>query len=409
MPRRGMAVMKEDIDMSALNRFGNLIILIAVLLLLPQPATAEQTTSREYPTLYKSTRAMGMGGAYVAVGGRVDTLFYNPAGLINLPRDKGWEVDLLNVSGETSKNTKAFLTDLKDADKATDTNGSGSADDEKLQAVNNVLAKYRGENLHARVADLTAMGKGFDRWAFGVGMIGSGRLDAMTHQGLGADGILEVNADATYGVLGGVSIKVNDDLAAGVGVKYLHRESLVHEFTSRELVEHQNDLNAYIRDDLRQKGTAIGTDAGVIWKFAKNTRWRPSVGASVLNIGGLHFGNAGSIPQTLNAGVSVNPVVPFFRSLIVGIDYIDISNNYKKQYDQDMTKRLRYGAELQIIDILPFEAAVRAGMYEGAATVGCDLRLAIFTLSYALYSEEIGGYAGQDRDKRQLLTLNIGW
>jgi len=32
---------------------------------------------------------MGMGGAYTAVGGRVDSLFYNPAGLINIPGTRG--------------------------------------------------------------------------------------------------------------------------------------------------------------------------------------------------------------------------------------------------------------------------------------------------------------------------------
>jgi hypothetical protein len=30
-------------------------------------------------------------------------------------------------------------------------------------------------------------------------------------------------------------------------------------------------------------------------------------------------------------------------------------------------------------------------------------------LSYAAYSEEIGAYAGHDRNKRHLLTFTLGW
>ena len=43
------------------------------------------------------------------------------------------------------------------------------------------------------------------------------------------------------------------------------------------------------------------------------------------------------------------------------------------------------------------------------ATYGLDFRLLFITASYAMYTEELGAYAGQDKDKRQLVTLNIGW
>src|SRR5512147_2541236 len=90
--------------------------LIGILFLCaPAVVGAQQTSSREYPSFYKSPRAMGMGGAYTAIGGRVDSLFYNPAGLINIPRDKGWEVNgfplviPLNISAEVNKNGLDFV------------------------------------------------------------------------------------------------------------------------------------------------------------------------------------------------------------------------------------------------------------------------------------------------------------
>lgn len=393
--------------MTVIKKILDGIVFFVVLCILAPGAFAQSPTTREYPYLYKSTRAMGMGGAYTAIGGRVDSLFYNPAGLINIPRDKGWEVNLINISAEYGKNSKNFLNDMQDATDTGDLNNDGSTDDDQLRAVNDVLAKYRGENLHLRVADFTSIGKSYDRWAFGLGGIASGRIDAIPHQGFGTDGILEVNADVTYGGLGGFSFGVTENFFVGLSVKSLHRESLIHNFTARELVDHQNDLDDYIKDDLRQSGDAVSGDAGMIWKLAPGSPLRPSIGISVMNIGDLNFDRAGKVPQTVNAGIAVNPAIPVFRSLIVGLDYVDILNNYTQ--DKDTAKRLRYGAELQLFDIWPVELALRAGMYESYPTFGADLRLLFITASYAMYTEEVGAYAGQDKDKRQLLTLNIGW
>ena len=387
------------------NKF-HWLLLGALLFVLPASAGA---SNLEYPYIYKSTRAMGMGGAYTAVGGRVDSLFYNPAGLINIPQDKGWEVNLINLSAEFGNNTQKFLRDMKNAFDATDTPGDtdNTADDEKLRAVNDVLAKYRGENIHLRVADFTSIGHSYDRWAFGVGGLGSGRLDAMTHQGFGSDGFLEVNADALYGGIGGVSIGLTDNLFAGISVKSLHRDSLVHDFTARELVDNQNNLSDYIQKNLKTSGDATGFDLGVIWKFAPDSALKPSFGASVLNVGNMNFGAAGTLPQTVNVGFAINPDISWSRSLTVAADYVDVLNNFNQ--DKDKAKRLRYGAELQLFDILPAEIALRAGMYENSPTLGLDLRLLFVTISYAMYTEELGAYAGQDKDKRQLVTLNIGW
>jgi hypothetical protein len=388
------------------------IIAGSALLLMSTGAFAE-TSLREYPYIYKSTRAMGMGGAYTAVGGRVDTLFYNPAGLINIPKDKGWEVNgmlpvpALNISAEFNKNGENFFTDLTDALDTEDLNLDGETDDDQLKAVNDVLAKYRGENLHLLIADFPSIGKNYDNWAFGFGLIGSLQMNAMTHQGFGSDGLLEMNADLYYGGLGGFSMGVADNVYAGLSLKVLHRDSLIHNFTARELVDKSDGLEDFIMDDLVQSGDAFGLDAGVIWKFAPDSALRPALGASLMNIGDLDFGDAGTLPQTVNAGISINPEISWSRSLIVGVDYIDVFNGFKQ--DKDAAKRLRYGAELQLFDINPVEMALRAGMYQGQPTFGFDFRLTIVSISYAMYTEELGAYAGQDKDKRQLLTLNIGW
>jgi hypothetical protein len=375
----------------------------------PAGVYAQGPTTLEYPYIYKSTRAMGMGGAYTAVGGRVDTLFYNPAGLSNIRPGRGWEVNgfpiPINVSAEVNKGGQDFATSLMDALNLKDRpdDPDAATRDERLQALNDLLTKHRGEKLHLRFADFPSIGRNYGGWAFGAGGLGSLRVDAIAHQGFGSDGFFEANADITYGVLGGLSTEAADSVFAGLSLKFLHRTSLVHNFTAREMLERQVDLKEFMLNEFRRSGEALGLDAGVIWKFAPGSRLRPALGMSVMNIGDLNFRGAGRVPQTVNAGLSVNPR----RALIAAIDYVDVLNGYRQ--DRDPAKRLRYGAELQAFDDQPAALALRAGMYQGALTLGAELRILIVTISYAKYSEETGAFAGQDKDERQLLTVNVGW
>jgi hypothetical protein len=385
-----------------------LMFLFVFLFIFPAVVFSQEPTIKEYPYLYKSPRAMGMGGAYTAIGGRVDTLFYNPAGLSNMPREKGWEFNLINLGSEAGENAYNFYNDMNDALDTPDSNDLGTdASDDQMRAVNDVFAKYRGENIHLRIADFTSLGKNFENLAFGLGGLASARIDAMTHQGFGPEGFLEVNADATGGAIAGLSIRVIDGLYGGLSIKALHRESLIHNFTARELVEHQDNLDKYIKDELRESGNAVGFDAGLLYKFAQDSWLKPSVGISVLNIGDLKFGDAGKIPMTVNTGLAINPDIPVFRSLTIGLDYVDLFNNFEQ--DSDKGKRLRFGGDLQLFDKAIAAMGVRAGLYQGYPTFGVDLRLLIFSLSYVTYAEEVGAYAGQDKDRRHLVTLNVGW
>jgi len=370
-------------------------------------AWAQTPTSREYPYLYKSPRAMGMGGAYTAIGGNVDTLFYNPAGLSNIPKDKGWEVNILNVSAEASKNSKDFYNDLLNAVDTGDLNNDGSTSDDQQRAVNEVLNKYLGQHLHIRVADFTSFGKNSDSVAFGIGALASGKVDAMPHQGFGPEGILEVDADATYGAIGGLSIPLWKEFVVGASLKYFYRESVIHSFTPVELVDNYNNLNKFITEDLKKKGSALGFDAGVLWNFAPDSWWRPAIGVSAMNIGDLDFKDAGTLPMTINTGIAVHPQITTIRSLLVGIDYVDIANSYTQ--DKDMMKRLRFGTELQLFDKKMAELSLRAGIYQGYPTFGADVRLATFLISGTMYSEEVGAYSGQNKNTRYLVTFNFGW
>ncbi|RME64504.1 MAG: hypothetical protein D6778_07835, partial [Nitrospirae bacterium] len=243
-----------------------MVLLVVVFVVIVSNAYAQGPTIKAYPYLYKSPRAMGMGGAYVAIGGRTDSVFYNPAGLSAMPEDN-WEVNLLGLSAEIGKNSIDFVNDLSDALDTGDLDGDGDEGDDQMRAVNDVLAQYRGENLHLGMQDLTSFGRNFGSMAIALGGVGTFRLDAMTHQGFGSNGLLEINGDLTAGGFLSLSARLMDGLYLGGTVKGLHREALVHSFTARELVEKQDNLSDYITDELRQSGDAVGFDLGLLYRM----------------------------------------------------------------------------------------------------------------------------------------------
>ncbi|MDW8433316.1 MAG: hypothetical protein RMK35_00765 [Aquificaceae bacterium] len=385
---------------------NRLLTAVVSLIGLSAVALAQETSLRQYPYLYKSPRAMGMGGAYVAVGGKTDSVFYNPAGLSKMPV-KNFEVNLINLSAGIGKNVLDFAQDLQDAFDVGDRNRDGDETDDQLREVNRILKKYRGEPMHLELSNWSSIGRNQGNWAFTLGGVARARMDAVPHQGFGSNGFLEVDADITGGGVFGLSFKVAGGLFLGGSVKALRREAIKHSFTAAEIVENQDNLEDYITEELRKSGNAVSGDVGIIYAFAQKSFLRPAIGASVMNIGDLDFKKAGKIPMTVNIGFSVNPKIPVFHSLILAADYIDLTQQYKE--DKDKGKRIRLGGELQLINRWWLQLALRAGIYQGYPTYGAEIGSMLFNLSYVSYAEEVGAYAGQKKDRRHLITLNIGW
>jgi hypothetical protein len=347
-----------------------------------------------------------MGGAGVAIGGTFDSVFSNPAGLGKMPPGD-WEVNILGLRGEYGQNALDFMEDLGDAFDTGDLDGDGQTDDDELKAVNDVLRRFRGKNMHLAVSELTSIARNSEKIGFGFGALGTFNLDMTPHQGFGSNGLLEVHTNYRAGGIGSMSYRAADGVYLGASAKCVYEEGIDNVFTVRELVQNEADLEDYITDRLKKDGTALGVDAGVIYDFARESLLKPSVGFSLLNIGDLNFGDAGSIPMTANLGVAIRPEIPYFGSLAVGLDYVDLFQNFNE--DGDFGKRLRLGVELVLLENWLGSVALRTGLYQGYPTFGADVRLTVVTLSYVTYGEELGGSAGQDEDRRHLVMLGVGW
>ncbi len=387
-----------------INRKGSILFAIIAICsfftLLNAPVVS--AASKAHPSLYRSNRVMGMGGANVAVGGTFESVFSNPAGIAKMP-EGNWEVNIIRLNGELGENVYDFATDMMDA--------FDENEDDELNAINEVLAQYKGKNMHFTISDLTSIAKNSGKLAFGMGGVASFDSNSVAHQGIGTDGFFEVQANIKYGAIGGMSYQVKDDLYVGASLKLIHNESIDHLFTINEIIENEVEIGDYIVDDLREEGNAVGVDLGVLYdvtQFEKLSKLNPTVGLSLLNIGDLDFGDAGKIPMTVNIGASIRPEFEKFKlPLVIGLDYVDLFSNYEE--DSDIAKRIRLGAELGLVDKTVFSFLVRAGLYQGYPTLGADLRLFLATLSYTTYAEEVGAYAGQDEDRRHMVSLTVGW
>lgn len=336
----------------------------------------------ELPVFYKGIRPLGMGGAFTAVADDHNSMFYNPAGLNNI---KGFgRVDLLNPYFEYSKNTLNFFEDVKDV-------GDADTDSEQAQLAADLMSRWMGKNLHLR----TGVFPNVTMHNFGFGVLGQGYFDGEVHNPLGSS-TLDVRfgydvAAVASGALGFMESRVQ----VGITGKMVSRRIQERSYTTLDLVQ-QDGLDM---GDLQQ-GNGFGVDLGVI--VHPPVFLNPSLGLTVQNIGDIDLGDAGLIKQQVNLGLGLAPELPFGK-LILALDLMDASRNLGE--DDDTAKRLHAGVEYRFPVIL----AVRAGLHQGYPSFGLTADFWILKADYAFYIEEIGAYAGQRPDRRNVVQLSIGF
>ncbi len=366
----------------------------------------------EYPQLYKDPKVMGMGGANVAVGGHASALFYNPAGLSYIPREYGIEVELINLNASINENVLDFAEDFSDA---TDEPPvvTGDPDTDETMAMLDVMKQYLGKNIHFDANDFTSISRKGEKVAFAIGGLAGANFDFRTHSGFANDGAMEIQGIVYYGAAFGMSrdfkeVEIGNvilnDFALGFGVKQMNYGSINRAFSISELID--DDFQDNVEDNYLKEGTSTVFDLGGTYHLTPG--W--IVGASVLNIGGVGDKDAVYIPMTVNAGVGYLKRWEghkLFNQVRFAADYVDIAKGYEQ--DTDMIKRTRLGAGVNIWDGWFSTLSLRAGLYQGSTTYGANLRLLLLQVAYATYEEEVGAYAGQDKDRRHMINLTFGW
>jgi hypothetical protein len=361
--------------------------------------TGLQALSYEYPTLYKDARIMGMGGVNVGVGGESTAVFYNPAGLSAMKEEEGFEIDLINFNASFSENTLNLVDDLSLAE----------TNDEIIS----VTDSYLGKNNHLGFIDYSSVAYRGENIAWSVGVLGGVTLDITTHALGSPEGLIDIKTLAIVpGIVGAFSYDMSDVLSVGVGLKTLQGYSGLVKATISDIDALTNDAAAYADDKVTDFSTTA-LDIGVMYKldnfFPAANYWNPTLGVSVMDLGGTDLGIYGTIPTTVNFGFSVRPEFPILSDWVLAVDYIDAFSGMGEDYDSDMGKRFRMGMKTSLFNNSLITLTGSLGMYNASATYGIEARLAVLSIVYASYAEEIGGYAGQDADRRHALSLSIGW
>ena len=362
----------------------------------------------EYPQLYKDTKIMGMGGANIAVGGQATSIFYNTAGIADIPKEYGWEIELLNINVSASQNLQDFMDDMDEA------NADGKTDAQKTADTLDVTEQYLGENLHMSAnIGVISVAKKFEKYAFSIVPFGGFYTNTKTHRGSGSTGILETQGLFYSGVALGVSKDVENrnifgynltNISLGVGVKSLQYKTMYANLSVSELID--DNLEDYFEDKYTQDGSATVLDLGAKAEVYENL----IAGVSIQNIGSIASESTqNEIPMTVNLGVSYKHRFnrTYFNQYQFAFDYVDLLRAYSQ--DDDFIKRTRIGISGNAFDGWGGTLALQAGLYEGHPTFGIDLRASILKVSYTRYTEEIGAYSGQDTDTRHMLQVSLGW
>ncbi len=348
-----------------------------------------QTNS--YSRLYRGMRSLGMGGAFTAVGGDVEAVFYNPAGLHNM----GVQINVINPLVEGNTNILSIYSDIDDAQKVEDV---GNA---RNEALSDVFTKNQGKLVHAR----TSIFPNVAIKDYAVGFLGQGTVDArLRSPNLGT--VLEVNGGYEYGPVAGASFALPvDGLRVGVGGKWIQRTSFNEALTIIDLAA--EDLGKTLKDNVFTNSD-FSVDLGLLYDLNVPVVefLNPAVGFSVLDITALDFGDGRKIPTRANLGFSLRPTlpVPYLADLILAFDIEDITGNFEQ--DDSFWKRVHMGAEA---GFLGRHILLRLGLNQGYPTFGAELDLWALRMGYTYYSEETGAYAGQEQNTRHLVQFALGW
>lgn len=349
---------------------------------------AQAGSLNNYPYLYKGIRSVGMGGTFTAVGKDPESLFYNPAGLY----DMGFQIAIINPLIEIDESVLDLTGDIQDAlDKDTDT--------ERIDALTDIISTNMGKPLHGRMSL-------FPHLAIknaAIGVIGQGLVDMRLHNPLSSQGAVEVQGGYEYGPVMGFSIGFpTTGLRIGVGAKYIFNSWVAEGFTIRQIASEEFDPL-----DSKKDNADYSFDVGLLYDIPLIQSLNPRIGLSVLDITDLDFQEDSEgrlIPMRGNIGLSINPSLIGFMETILALDYQDITHQFEQ--DDSIGKRLHIGAEF---GFLARHILLRAGLNQGYTSAGAELDLWALKIGYAYYSEELGAYAGQDKDTRHLAQLSIGW
>lgn len=385
--------------------------ILAALLLAPAPPA---WGAKALPRYFPHIRPLLMGDAYVAVGDEASTVFYNPAGIANLPKST-WEVNLPLPQLDLGP---IFRDALADPEKV-----STKYEDLTTSEFRDLLGTRLYSNLNWRLPFVTLAERGL---AFGLG------VDVLTNTEVLGNPVLpglhlELHADAL--VFFTYAGRPTENLSLGITPKVIDRIGIDYTFTFGELFASGSTLDIENHPAFKDFTSGVtyvagGVDLGFIYRFPFWEAWEPRFGAAALNIGGYHtdvglkgieFGKrptpydppiGGEIPQLNSVGFAVSPTYAGIR-YTVALDAVDVTRTVLP--GNDWYKRTRLGLEIGI-GIKPDNTAlfsILAGFNATHPSFGVLSRVWLFEVGFGTYEVELGQEAGDQTEQRTIFTFSL--
>lgn len=183
------------------------------------------------------------------------------------------------------------------------------------------------------------------------------------------------------------------ELRLGLGGKMLWRRGGYKEIPLTTLLSASTDSLKALMGSFE---TGYGVDAGMqyVHKDGSNLSW--SLGASIQNIGDVHFskGVADPVPNNLTAGAAVKYSLGGITSATLSYDQAYLLTT------TDWRKRNHLGVEWELPGLSVF-----GGIYQTYLTYGASFDAWILRVTAASYAEELGGMAYQNGNRRYLVRL----
>ncbi len=375
-----------------------------------QSAFAAESVGTAIHHHYQSPRAMGMGGAFVAVANDYSALFYNPAGLDRIDEND------LNLSLDLA-GTPAFGDLLKDIDVAQNTPGSDSA---KQSAMAAVLESHYGESFGVRVGAPQAI---WARPGWAIGIIPMDlTMDLSVHSSVGPAVQTTVYADTTvaYGYGSHIEGFEYGVLSWGITGKAVHRGFFSQNVNFIELAA---DPNLVTEDDLSD-GYTVDADIGFLWTpgipdegiFSLFEYARPTFGLVVRNVAETGFGepsgliskNTTEVPEKLYRVVDIGTrwEYPSFW-IFGGRGVLDIRDIYHPRFN--MRKGLHVGFEFDWSIASWWKGQYRVGLNQGFWTAGASAMFAVFNLDLVSYADDIGTFSKSKENRVWMLRTSLNF
>jgi hypothetical protein len=370
--------------------------IILLVLILTSPVFAV----KEYYSLTRSIRSLGMGGAFYGLSNDEYALFYNPAGLSLYTGEAG---GMLRINAQAAPDSLSAFKTLSDLTKSSNT----------ISRTVDALQKYQGKPLYAGAGLLPF----FHMKNFGVALLLADTKTDLAILGKELDTSVDLTAISDSGLVVGYgrSIPGLEDLHVGINAKFIFRAGGKKVFSVLDIAQNRS-VNLSPKD-LGGAGAGVDFDLGSTYEL-HGLPWgianRISLSLNNLVASSFTISRTGGRPPQLTRMASLG-----YYTVFEGWEFIDNFHvlldlaEFNLGGESDTDYGARTGSIWKHVNIgveMPMSFfALRAGLHQGYLTAGFGLNLTYVKLDFATYEEELS-HSGPGRlgSRRFALSLALG-